>query len=113
MRTLFAKTTASLAQARGKYLTIIMPEALCLHPHPVFETWCSNNRTLEFILTQAKGNKGKMHIPNQEEAVGMWAFPHEYKEKKKDEEAAAAFSWHNLILFINELHLFLMGNDWK
>lgn len=38
MRTLFAKTTASLAQARGKYLTIIMPEALCLHPHPVFET---------------------------------------------------------------------------
>lgn len=38
MRILLAKTAASLAQASGKYLTVIMLAALCLHPHPAFET---------------------------------------------------------------------------
>lgn len=59
MRILLAKTAASLAQASGKYLTVIMLEALCLHPHPAFETWCSNNRTLEFILTRQRETKAK------------------------------------------------------
>lgn len=92
MRTPLDKTIASLAWVRGTYLTVIMLEALYLHSHSGFKMWYSNSRTLRFILTQAKGNKGKMHISNPE-AVGLWTFP--------------------LIIFISELYLSLMRNDWK
>lgn len=66
MRTPLDKTIASLAWIRGTYLTVIMLEALYLYSHSGFKMRCSNNRTLKFFLTQAKGNKGKMHISNQE-----------------------------------------------
>lgn len=113
MRTSFDKTTVSLAWAGGKYLTVIMPNALCLYTHPASEMWCSNNRTPEFILTWAKGNKGKMHIPNQK-AVGMRMFPCVYNQKKKKKtEAAAVFSWHNLMISVSELYPSLLRNVWN
>lgn len=78
MRTPLDKVTVSLAWARGKYLTVITPHLKSVALH---------NRTLEFMLTQAKRNKGKMRIPN-EETVGLRTFPRVWTEK--DREAAAA-----------------------
>lgn len=81
MRTPLNKATVSLAWAKGKYLIVITGHLKGI---------ALRNRTLEFMLTQAKRNKGKMRIPN-EEAVGLITFPRVWTEK--DREAAAACLW--------------------